>query len=366
MREMSALDLKFVVPELKKLEGAFIQKIYQDGKAIRLEVYISNKGSFEIYFDPGKIFITQYKRKAPESPEAFCMKLRKTLKGQKIKEISQVGFERIIEIHTDNNILILEMFSKGNAILCDGLYNIIVPLEVQLWRDRQVVPKKKYSFPPMVRNPFEIDMNELKVLLKNPKQLVRFLATDMSFSGLYAEEICLRTQIDKETVCETLGANDVMVIYEAMHSLKKTFNPKVIWDDDNKIDAVPFEMQVYGDKKQEAAETFVSALDELYMQREAAEFKEEVEKVKSDQVSKVEKLINKQKNKVDELRKISIESREKAELIYNNYDFIQKVVDDLQNALESGKTWEEIKEKAKQIDKIVEIREEDGVIVLDL
>ena len=148
MRDMAALDMFFDVTELRNLIGGQIQKVYQNGKAVWLEIYVPGKGSFTLYTEPGKIFITEYKRTAPEQAESFAMFCRKHIGGQKVIGIHQHGFDRIVELETEKNIVIFEIFSKGNVIICDKTYKIIMPLEIQIWKGRQLVPRKPYLYPP--------------------------------------------------------------------------------------------------------------------------------------------------------------------------------------------------------------------------
>ena len=93
-------------------------------------------------------------------------------------------------------------------------YQIITPLEVQIWRERRIVPKAKYQYPPSVANPFELKIDKFYNLLQSTeKDIVRFLAVDLSFSGLYAEEICARAGVDKKKLCRMLSKDEVKEEY---------------------------------------------------------------------------------------------------------------------------------------------------------
>lgn len=362
-KEMSSLDLFFLEKELKFLEGGIIQKIYQKGKALRIEVFISGKGAFELYFEPGKIFITEYKRSFPE-PTSFCMFLRKHLNKQKIISIRQYDFERIIELETQKNILIFELFSKGNVIICDKAYNILMPLGIQLWKHRKIIPKEHYKYPPQVLNPFKIDMYSLKKMLKNEKNIVSFLATNLSLSGFYAEEVCLRANIDKNKACDKLIEDEILRLYEAIHSLLKNFNPQLIFDK-KIIDFSPIDTKLYEGKEIKLSKTFMHVIDEFF----SGETKEtEEEKKFKNQLKRLEKIRDKQLEKINTFRKIEKENRKKAEAIYNNFELINKIISGLKKAKESM-TWNEIKKRIKdtpESKKIKTIQEKKGIIILDL
>jgi predicted ribosome quality control (RQC) complex YloA/Tae2 family protein len=267
------------VKELKQLIDGRIQKIYQKEKLLRLEVYQSGKGVSELVFEPNKLFISEYKRKAPLTPDGFAMFLRKRIAGQRIRDIRQHNFERIIEVETDDYILIYEVFSKGNVILCNKDYIIQMPLEVQLWKDRQILPKRPYLYPPEARNPYSLTKEQFKVeMMKINKEIVKFLATDMSLSGLYAEEICARAGVDKHKVTSMLNDNEVLNIFETMHTLTKNFEPHMIFDGEEKVDVVPFDMKTYENKKKEGFESFTKALDEFFTEKSQIIEKSEQEK----------------------------------------------------------------------------------------
>jgi predicted ribosome quality control (RQC) complex YloA/Tae2 family protein len=370
--ELSSLDLKLLANELRVLVGGVIQKAWQEGRQLRFEIFLPSKGTFELLFQPGAIFITEYRRQAPESPEAFAMSLRKHLSGQHIIDIRQPGFERILEIVTEKTVLVLEMFSKGNAIICDREMNIISPMEVQIWRSRKIAPRVKYSYPPQVANPYALTAEQFYLLLQSSeKDLVRFLAADLSFSGLYAEEICARAGMPKNTPCKQLGAEKAARIFEEFHNLLNGPQPCIVFDGETSVDVVPMAMKTYEGKRCEPFSNFTSALDEYFTHREnvAAEIgKKAIFQAES---GKVERIMTEQKLAVKNWKKKEKDSRKKAEAIYKNFQAVEKIIAGLNKAKESGMSWDEIKKKVKsektaEAKAIKEIKEDKGVVVLRL
>lgn len=361
MREITSLDIYFLVPELRNLINGRIQQVYQYGKTLRLEIFVSEKGIREIFFEPGKIFITNYKRKAPEHPDAFGMILRKHICGQKITDIKQHGFDRIIEIITENNILILEIFSKGNAILCDKSYNIIMPLEVQLWKDRRIVPKKPYVYPPVSVDPYVLNMHQLKAALNTNKELVRLLASDLGLSGMYAEEICTRANVNKSKYGDKIDDDELLRIYEALHSLKKSFEPQIILEEGKKIDVVPFLVKIYQNKENKTMENFSEALDEFYTEKSVEDARTEQTKQISKKMEKLQRILDKQKSDLEKWKAIEVESRQNAEKIYNHYNEVNELISRI-NEMRKTMKWNEIKEKLSK-EKIT-VNEKKGIILI--
>jgi len=370
--ELSSLDLKLLAGELRALVGGTIQKAWQEGRQLRFEIFLPSKGTFELLFQPGAIFITEYRRQAPESPEAFAMSLRKHLSGQRIIDIRQPGFERILEIVTERTVLVLEMFSKGNAIICDREMNIISPMEVQIWRSRKIAPKVKYVYPPQVANPYALTSEQFYSLLQqSDKEVVRFLAADMSFSGLYAEEICLRAGVDKKSPCRALAAHDIQKLYDVFHGLLSGLSPCIVFDNDVAVDAVPIVMKTYEGRRCEPFSNFTSALDEYFTHKENVATEIGKKAVFQAESGKVERIMAEQTLAVKNWKKKEKDSRKKAEAIYSNFQAVEKIIGGLNKAKESGLSWAEIKKKVKsektaEAKMIKEIKEDKGVVVLRL
>ncbi len=363
---MTNLDLKFLLNELKNLNNGRIDKIYQNGKAIRIQVYIPTGGSFELFYEPNKMFITDYKRSASKNPGSFAMHLRKHLSGQRIIDFRQHEFDRIIKMETEKNILIFELFSKGNVIFCDKKYNILLPLETQTWKDRDVRPRKKYLYPPSIRDPFSLSKDEFRNLISSSdKELVKFLAIDMSFSGLYAEEICMRAGIEKNKICKEI--KDYESIFKTIHSLLEEFGPQLVLKDEIPVDVVPFDMKIYEDLPSRRVTTFSHALDEFFSEKEAVSEEMKIEKKYDKKMQKLERIASEQKEAIEKWKRIEKESKKRGELIYEHFDLVQKIIYGIEKAKQQDLSWEEIKNSMKEeVPEIKEVREGDGRIVLNL
>lgn len=369
---MSSLDLFFLQKELKQLCGGKIEKIYQKGKALQIDIFLPGKGAFGLYFEPGKIFITEYKRSWPLSPEHFCLFLRKHLEGQKIADIRQYDFERIVELETDRNILIFEVFSKGNIILCDKAYTVLMPLEVQIWKDRQIITKKPYRYPPLATDPFKIDMYNLKKsFMSSEKTIVTFIASDLSLSGIYAEEVCARANIDKTKLAKSIDNDEALRIYEAIHSLIKEFDSQIILENGKKLDFAPFSMKIYEKNEVKKIQTLTHALDEFFTEREAVKIEERKEEKFEGKIQKIKRIADEQTEAIKKLKRIESESRKIAEAINSNTELIQNIISVLEKARKQKLSWEEIKQRVAEEDTpetraIKEIKEDEAKITVKI
>lgn len=63
-------------------------------------------------------------------PTPFCSKLRKHLRGLRLEHIQQVGNDRVVVFkfqgHAASYALVLELYAKGNLLLCDGANNYTI------------------------------------------------------------------------------------------------------------------------------------------------------------------------------------------------------------------------------------------------
>jgi predicted ribosome quality control (RQC) complex YloA/Tae2 family protein len=367
--ELASLDMVFLVPELKeRLLGGIVQKAWQQDKELRLEIFVSGKGSSELYFAPGKFFITEFKRTAPEQPGAFSMVLRKHLSGQKIADVRQHGFDRIVELETQDYVLVFELFARGNVILCDKNLQIIMPLEQHTFKDRSIRPKRQYVYPPAVSNPLTLELEELRGLFKHSKkEVVKFLAADLSLSGLYAEELLLRASVDKIKMTNELTGEETAELHEQLAQLVATKQPQLVSEGGNLLDVTPFPLKLYGQKESRQLTTLTSALDEFFTHGQVTMAEAgKVAGVEADK-AKLEHRLAEQRVAVEKWQRIEQDSRKNARLIEGNMEMVERVLASIERARKSGVEWPEIKVRAAEEElAIKEIREKDGKVILEL
>ena len=157
-----------MVKELQdKIYLGKIEKVYQPEND-ELVFHIHTKtGNVKLYASVNSShsclhFITE-NMPNPLTPQAFCMLMRKHLQGGRIIGIEQKDAERIIEISletlnelgfTVSKKLIFEIMGKhSNIILVDmntgKIIDSIKHISIDVNRVRQVLPGKKYEYPPV-------------------------------------------------------------------------------------------------------------------------------------------------------------------------------------------------------------------------
>lgn len=148
------------------LAGGKIEKIYQPGSDELVFNVHGPLGRVRVYAscnnEHAGMFLTEEDYDNPGQPPVFCMLLRKHLQGSRIKEVSQVGCERIIELvietrddmgyKVDKKLIVETMGRHSNIVLVDmkeeKILDSIKRVSIDESRVRQVLPGRTYSYPP--------------------------------------------------------------------------------------------------------------------------------------------------------------------------------------------------------------------------
>jgi len=369
-KQLSSIDLHYLVKELETLKDSRIGKIYHPEKELLVfGLYKANAGKKLLGIHIGKFISMAEEKEAYEEILGFGQFLRKHLDGYFLADIGQLKPERILKLtfraKEDKKHLYIEFIGRGNAILCNEHDVIMNALEQHDFRERSIRPKLKYAYPMMSCNLFDMDEDKLVEVLKNSKKesLVVSLATELGLGGLYSEEACLLSGIDKNINPKNIDEKQSRLI---LNSIKKIINheadAKVILENDNVIDFTPFEFEHYSDRKytKKSFNAFNEAVSFFYLQ-----FKETKETEQEKRIKSLQRIIGQQKQTIEEMRKEEHESRQKGEAIYHNYQLIKEVLDEL-NKANKKHSWREIKEKLKGHKIIKELNDKDRKAVVEI
>ncbi|MBN2459945.1 NFACT family protein [Candidatus Woesearchaeota archaeon] len=369
--ELTSLDLHYLVKEFQELVGARVDKFYEqseDKKEFLFVFHKSGAGKLMLRIHlPNIAYLTEYKQVFPETPPGFCVFLRKHLGSGKIKQVRQKGFDRILEIVFDTKegvrILICELFSKGNMVLVDEDYKIKGLLESQNWEARTVRGGAKYEYPPSQAATSELGEDQIKEIVakSNKDSIVKTLAMDLGLGGLYAEEACSRANIGKDK--KELGSDELKRVVGAV---KELFNHEI---KANKVndEIVPFYLAAGATDKSERVDydSFSKALDDSLSIKAMHVAEDKVIKEKQTKQDKTRIVIEKQEQRLKELEQGIADNQRKGEMIYEHYQEIKELLDNI-NLDRKKMGWDELKKKYKDNKLIKSINEKEGKIVVEL
>jgi predicted ribosome quality control (RQC) complex YloA/Tae2 family protein len=354
-RGLASFDIYVIVSELQDLIGCFVEKIYQlsrDEILLRVQQKTANQKE-AMFIRNGDLFCrTQKSFDTPQKPSLFAMTLRKYLLNGKISQITQHEFDRIVNIKIGKKegdyTLVCELFSKGNVILVDPEGTIIRPLIKQEWAARLIKTGEKYVPPPSQTNPFHMTQEEFReILSKSSKDLIRTLATSVNLSGLYAEELCARTGIDKKRKASELDPDSLNKLYIELQNLllifqEKKFHPKFVRKNGTVIDILPFPFLSYTDVSYEATGSFSKGL-ELFLDSKKTIKPREIKQQKT--IEKLQRQLTQQQALIEEFKKSITQKKLEADLIYMNFQACEKILQEIGEVLRQ-------KEKNDAINKI--------------
>jgi predicted ribosome quality control (RQC) complex YloA/Tae2 family protein len=356
-KEFTSFDVAIAVHELKEaVANARVNNIYQlNEKTLVLKLHKTSKPPLRLVMEAGtRLHLTSYALKPPKVPPAFCMALRKYLRGAWVDSVEQYEFERIAIVHfrtkTGAMRLILELFGEGNIILTNEKNEILQALVFKRMRDRNIVRNEAYQFPPPIgKNPFKVSRGALQETLKElgDVEVVRALARLLGVGGFYAEEILLRADVEKNKQCSALSNAEVDAVFDALQSLLsdvsafKTEPHIVLAEDGSFLDAVPFKLKRYEGMRSKLYRSFNEALDEFYLRATAAE-----RAVASGEVDKLTREAERLKRIIAEQEKALRDDEAKAErdkcigdVIYAHTVEFQAFLDKFAAAKREGRDW---------------------------
>ena len=365
--ELTSLDLSILVEEFQELEDGHVQKVYQRGEELTLEIYVPGEGDRRLIIGTDRVFLSKYKRENPMRPPGFCMELRKHL--GRIDEIKQRGFDRILEIKSGDTKLVLELFGKGNFILLDG-EKIIGALREEDWADREIRVGKEYVYPEPTTDPRELE--DFLEIMDRESEIVREIASKLSFGGTYAEEVLKRANIEKDTIIESLDKKRKEKISEEVQKMldsAKDPEPVLYMDGEDPVRSSPFPLEKYADNESIEFENFSEAIDEFYYRRKQLEEKREKEEAYQEKKEGLERKKQQQERKIQGLRKSAEQNRKKAEKVYENYQLLDELKRKIEFAINEfgwDKTLEKLDEaETEASEKISSLNQQDEFISVD-
>ncbi|MEM0493062.1 MAG: ribosome rescue protein RqcH [Candidatus Thermoplasmatota archaeon] len=373
---LSSFDIYAITHELQNLINSYIDGIYQiENDTIILRIKKRDTGSKETLFIRNAELIcrTNHQFIAPKKPSVFTMILRKYLLNGTIKSIEQYDFDRIILIKITKRegvyTLVLELFKNGNIILVDSNNIILQSLLTQRWAHRLIKTHEPYKPPGITQvNPLTITSDEFKDIIKRSnKDLVRTLAIDLNMSGLYAEELCYRAELDKNLKAKNMNDRIINKLYTELQGLvtpfkKHEFKPVIIKKDDETINILPVTLKSYQEYEQIMVESFSLALQD-YIKRKTEKQNELIRY--DEQLDKLQRKLEQQKQSLNDFVKLKDEKQHEAELLYKYADKIQNLLDDIQLVLKQKDKTDNI-QRIRNNKIVKEFEPNNGQITLQL
>ncbi len=359
-KDFSSFDIAAAIKELKTtLAESRVNNIHQlDEKTVVFKLHKTDLPPIRLVLEAGRrLHATSYAEENPAEPPAFCMILRKYLRGAWVAGIDQYEFERIVTVsfRTKTGLLklVMELFGDGNIILTNEQNVIIHALAFKKMRDRDILHNVVLQLPPSSsKNPFKVTQNELEESLKNAgeTEVVRSIARFLGVGGVYAEEILLRAKVDKTKHCNALSNDEVKEVFEALQTLLAAVSGGnleaciILGDQGDFVDVVPIKLKRYEGSKVQVYDSFNQALDEFYLRVTVAERAVnhlEVDKIKKE-AERLSRMVAEQEKSIHEDESKAERDKLIGDTIYAHFNELQTFQDQLIKANIQGHDWDSI------------------------
>lgn len=318
--ELTGIDVHHLSNELAALKGAKIQKVYQTEEyELILDLYSKAFPYRYLYFKmPNLVFAKNAKPEMPEKPLGFAHRMRPHLNNAFIHNDYQKGTDRIIVFMVERKqkyYLIVELFGKGNIILCNENMKIINILLSESFSSRTLKPGREYEFPPTRDASFESIESFRTIIEKEKSKHAISTIAGLGFGGKYSDIIMKRAVGDGyyEKTWEQLDNSQIERIHQLMLSY---WNARFYTEKagDIFIETNDFE---------HGFSSFFACLDSMInIEEESKEKKETSDK----QGKKKEKAIELQRKRQKELEEKSDSDNSKGKAIYSNYEPVENAL----------------------------------------
>ncbi|WP_224268815.1 ribosome rescue protein RqcH [Haloprofundus salinisoli] len=375
-RELSSIDLAALVTELRRYEGAKVDKAYLYGDdLLRLKMRDFDRGRVELLVEVGDVkrahvAAAEHVPDAPGRPPNFAKMLRNRLSGADFAGVEQFEFDRILVFKFErpdaDTELVAELFGQGNIAVLDENREVVSSLSTVRLKSRTVAPGSQYEFPSSRLNPLDVRYEAFAHKMDDSDtDVVRTLATQLNLGGLYAEEVCSRAGVEKTLDIADVGDEEYEKLYDALGRIREQlaqgeFDPRVYLEDEAVADVTPFPLEEHEREglDAEAYDSFNEALDEYFYRLDRSDddggsggsgaagdtgrpdFEEEIEKK--------QRIVEQQEGAISGFDEQAEEERERAEQVYARYDLVDEILTTIRGAREQDVPWDEIGEKFEE------------------
>jgi len=187
------------------------------------------------------------------------------------------------------------------------------------------------------------DLKEL--ILSSKKSVVKVLAVELGLGGVYAEELCVVSGVNKEN--KQLSDDELDSLFEAIKRFRNLKIDATVVRENDKIKVIaPFELESCKGLEQKKVDSFNLALDnELTNRLLKAEKQQKLSKHQK-KVDKLDRILEKQEGHVKKLSKAIVDNTKKGELLYSEFKLVEEILTEI-NLARKTKSFAEMKKKLK-------------------
>lgn len=385
-----------------------MNQIYDiDNKTYLIRLHRNEEKTVLLLESGNRIHTTAFEWPKNVSPSGFTMKLRKHLKNKRLEAIAQIGIDRIIDLQFGTGEacyhVILELYDRGNVILCDFDYLILNVLRPHVEGEEiRFAVREKYPLTRAREDDGPPSMNVVKerITQARPGDSLRTVLNPLLPFGASLIDHCLidhslhqckiggekpeeesaddgqkkkkkknRNKDGNPALREFVMEQDFPVLMNAindMHTLmrkameepsagyiiqKKEVKPTQDGSQEFYYTNMEFQPFLYHQYEKEPVRefpSFVQAVDEFYSNLESQKIDLKAFQQERDAMKKISKVRQDHAQRLEELAKVQRVDRQRAELISRNQQLVDNIIYAMRSLLARQLSWTNIKELIKE------------------
>lgn len=269
---LAGIELRYLVDTIsKQVKDYYVSNIYGITKdSVLFKLHHTEKSDLFLMISTMGIWLTSVKIDQIE-PNKLQKRLRNDILRLKLKEIKQIGSERIayftFEGFGKEFVLVTEFFGDGNIILCNEQMKILALQHSLDVRHRKLGVGLEYIPPPQNGlDIFSIDEKNFHELKQTDLIAVKWLGRTLGLPKKYAEGIFKIAKLDSKIKGNHLTFDEIKIIFQTTKQMVSdvingNHNPVIIKSNKNEVYPINF------NKLNESCievNSFIEGLDKIF------------------------------------------------------------------------------------------------------
>jgi len=267
---LSGIELRYLVNDIsKKIDGYYVSNIYGITKdSLLFKFHHPEKSDVLLMLSTFGIWITKVKIE-PIEPNKLLKHLRNNLLRFKLKEVKQIGTERIVYLTLSyfekEFVIVVELFSDGNIIICNNEMKILALSHSINVRHRQLRVGSQYVQPPLdnldILNMTEKDFEPIR---STSIAVAKWIGKTLGLPRKYIEEITRLAKVESKKKGEDVSDEEIKRLFDSATQIVNNVvsgkhDPEIVRNDEMYVNPISL-----GGENNEKIASFMDGLDTVF------------------------------------------------------------------------------------------------------
>ena len=267
---LAGIELRYLVNDInKRIDGYYVSNIYGITKdSLLFKFHHPEKPDILLMLSTFGIWITKVKIEQIE-PNKLLKHLRNNLLRFKLKEIKQIGTERIVYLilsyFEKEFVVVVELFSDGNIIICNNEMKIQALSHSINVRHRQLRVGSQYVQPPQdnldILNMAEKDFEAIR---SESTPVAKWIGKTLGLPRKYIEEITRLAKVESKKKGVETSNEEVKRLFDSATKIVNNVvngqhDPEIVRNDEMYVNPISLE----GENHEKIA-SFMDGLDTVF------------------------------------------------------------------------------------------------------